>query len=793
MEVQDRNGVKVYSLCTGRPLPSWLGERARRNLAKRDSGVRERIELLQDFEFDASSSCIRQSPNGEYIAATGTYRPSLKMYNVSDLGMKFERRLDSEALDFMFLSEDFGKLAILCVDRTLEFHAPYGSHHKLRIPTFGRKLAYEQSTSTIMCTSSGGGVYRVNLEEGRHSEPLTEPPKSVGTTAITVSPTHRLTAVGSEDGNVRFYDNRISGDAGCSSVDSFCTIDVASAVAGYGFHDSALSKGTEISSATFSSNGINVAIGTSTGCVALYDVRSSRPLHIKEHQYGLPIHTVLFHDAANCVMSGDKKIIKAWRYDGSTDGGFNSNNGGLFGGGDGDDDDELFGSSSKASKEDNKAMGSIVCNIEAEGDFNHFIISKDAKNPTGNNSGLVLCAGEQSRCQAYYAPDLGTAPRWCSFLDNITEELEERKLSEEPGSASNNDAVYEDYKFLSKEEVTSLGIDNLVGTPLLRGYMHGFFISSDLYSKVKSVANPFEYEEYRKKKIREKIEAKTESKITPRVKKVVGAGVNKDLAERLAEKAGTNKGKKAAKAAGSLLEDSRFGGLFENPDFDINQDSQEFKLRNPSGVAARKFGNEDDDMDSDRDDNGSDDEGGVAEDEDMAGFSKIGDTWGDEDSGDDSGGDDASDNDSENEDGFLKAKVRGDRYEAMKKLEKAEKKEKKATKAKRQKKTMFEASNYDGDSSNIMAALGDDKAAKEMAKKEREAEMGLGERVRLNREEEAAGAVKKTTNGTVKGVVREYTYTPKKRGKAGEEEAPKDEGSSKKRERRGVKELKLKR
>ena len=38
-------------------------------------------------------------------------------------------------------------------------------------------------------------------------------------------------------------------------------------------------------------------------------------------------------------------------------------------------------------------------------------------------------AAEQSRVLSYYVPALGPAPRWCSFLDVITEELEEEDSS----------------------------------------------------------------------------------------------------------------------------------------------------------------------------------------------------------------------------------------------------------------------------------------------------------------------------------------------------------------------------
>lgn len=58
----------------------------------------------------------------------------------------------------------------------------------------------------------------------------------------------------------------------------------------------------------------------------------------------------------------------------------------------------------------------------------------------------------------------GPAPRWCAFLDNLTEEME----------SSASQTVYDDYKFVTKQELESLGLDHLLGTNLLRAYMHGY-------------------------------------------------------------------------------------------------------------------------------------------------------------------------------------------------------------------------------------------------------------------------------------------------------------------------------
>lgn len=53
------------------------------------------------------------------------------------------------------------------------------------------------------------------------------------------------------------------------------------------------------------------------------------------------------------------------------------------------------------------------------------------------DSGLVFIAAEQPKILSFFIPSMGTAPRWCSFLDNLAEELEEETVG-----------VYDDYKFV---------------------------------------------------------------------------------------------------------------------------------------------------------------------------------------------------------------------------------------------------------------------------------------------------------------------------------------------------------
>ena len=53
----------------------------------------------------------------------------------------------------------------------------------------------------------------------------------------------------------------------------------------------------ELTAVRFDDSGLHCAVGTSNGLVALYDLRSSRPLLVKDHMYGDKITDIKFHSA----------------------------------------------------------------------------------------------------------------------------------------------------------------------------------------------------------------------------------------------------------------------------------------------------------------------------------------------------------------------------------------------------------------------------------------------------------------------------------------------------------------
>ncbi|XP_057667516.1 nucleolar protein 10 [Diorhabda carinulata] len=503
MQVSDPNNVKIYNLSAGKSLPEWLSERKRRALLKKNVDIRRRIELIQDFDMPGLSSTVKVSKDGQYILATGIYKPRIKCFDVNNLSLKFERCFDSEAVTFQILSDDYSKLVFLQCDRYIEFHAAFGRYYRLRIPKFGRDMQYDYPSCDLFVVGASSDIYRLNLERGQFMTPYTSTASSINKCCI--NPYHQLLICGTQEGKVEAWDQRSKSIVG--------TLDCAFTC----FNENKDMESFPSITALKFNGALHLGVGTASGQVLLYDLRSNKPFYIKDHMNDLPIKDVEFHYQQDLVFSLDCSVLKIWE----------------------------------------KNNGQLYTSIDASTEFNNLC--------TVPNTGLLFLANENPKIQTYYIPSMGPAPKWASFLDSLTEELEE----------SNTENVYDDYKFVTKAELENLGLDHLVGTKLLRAYMHGYFMDIRLYKKARAVANPFEFEEYRKKKIKETIDKDRENRV--QVNKL--PKVNKDLALKLMNEEQNSKKNKVN--AANLLVDNRFKALFENPDFEVDKNADEYRLLNP--------------------------------------------------------------------------------------------------------------------------------------------------------------------------------------------------------------------
>ncbi|CAD6997938.1 unnamed protein product [Ceratitis capitata] len=499
MFVNEVNDVKIYNLSAGKSVPEWLTDRRKRSQLMKKVDSRRQIELIQDFDMPGVCTSIRMSPDQQYILATGTYKPRVKCFEVCNLSIKFERCFDSEVTTFEAISDDYSKLVFLQCDRFVEIHSASGRHYRLRIPRFGRDMKYHKPTCDLFIVGTTRDIYRLNLERGQFLQPYETEASCIN--ACDINPEHQLLMVGSKEGIVESWDPRSKTRVG--------TLDVAIKLPG--------SKTFPSVSAMKFKNGLQMGVGTASGHVLLYDIRSRDPLLIKDHLNKVAVKRIAFNPSHQTVYSLDDAMLKLW----------------------------------------DENTGKQVAYIESTTSFNDFCTIPD--------TGMFFLAQEDVKMLTYYVPSMGPAPRWCSFLDNLTEDIESEVVEN----------MYDDYQFVTQKELAELGLDHLIGSNLLKGYMHGYFMDARLYNKAKSAADPFAFERFRKEKIRKEIESERKSRL--QIKSNLPK-VNQELALKIMDE--QSNAAKAAKTP-NLLNDTRFKAMFENPEFAINKGAEEYKLLAP--------------------------------------------------------------------------------------------------------------------------------------------------------------------------------------------------------------------
>lgn len=570
MKLTNSGSVPVYTIAgasTARPLPEWLARKRKRSL-KRDAEYSSRVELLQDFEFEEASQCVRVSDDGEWVMSTGTYKPQIHTHYLPHLSLSFARHTNTVNETFVLLSQDYSKSLHLQTDRFLEFHTPGGVHYTTRIPRYGRDLKYNTRNAEALVPAVGvnaegnGEVFRLNLELGRFMKGYEIDvggddldtfgggalqggvnTGSVNCAAI-ADQSHGLLAFGTSIGTVEFWDARSRNRVSVLGLPRQAP-------------DADIDSRPEVTALSFHRSGLNLATGNSNGIVRTYDLRSPVPLLEKHQGYDNPIRTLQYIEsplASGKILSADRKGIKLW--------------------------DEV--------------SGDYWTGIEPAVDVNHV--------EWVPSSGMLLTANEGRQQHAFFIPQLGPAPKWCAFLDNLVEEMAED--SEDPhafkSSGTGAGEVYDNYKFVDMKQLRELSLDHLIGTTnLLRPYMHGYFVGQKLYEEARLLTNPDLAEQQRQKSIQEKIDKERESRI--RGSKKVAVKVNRKFAETLVAKEEANERRKAQRVlrqggdqplskvpeeedTTKRLLDPRFGNLFEDEDFEIDETSREFAMHNPSTI-----------------------------------------------------------------------------------------------------------------------------------------------------------------------------------------------------------------
>ena len=106
--VANPSTVRVYTVNgsaagSSSSLPDWLTRKRAAAKGKRSlkEHVEGTIELIQGFEFPEASNKIKSTRDGHHVMATGVYKPQMRVWDLDQLALKFERHSDAENVDFV--------------------------------------------------------------------------------------------------------------------------------------------------------------------------------------------------------------------------------------------------------------------------------------------------------------------------------------------------------------------------------------------------------------------------------------------------------------------------------------------------------------------------------------------------------------------------------------------------------------------------------------------------------------------------------------------------------------------
>jgi ribosome biogenesis protein ENP2 len=251
-----------------------------------------------DIGFPLFSKKIKETRDGKYLLATGTYPPQIRCFEVQkNFRLKFVRNGTHEVKDFKILSTNWEKLVFLREDKTLEFHTKQGSFYFLKLPSTAPDLSLDPKKGIIYVPTLYRDIYTVDTAAGRFSN--TFKVSSVSRrTCSEIHPSNNILGCGTNSGRTDFWDPRApSKPIGCLKNCSLKTE----------------KKINPVSSLRFSENSnVSIFIGYASGDIVLYDLRRQGPVISKNLGNNLPITSIKNHFSSNIAITTDIHHVSLW-------------------------------------------------------------------------------------------------------------------------------------------------------------------------------------------------------------------------------------------------------------------------------------------------------------------------------------------------------------------------------------------------------------------------------------------------------------------------------------------------
>lgn len=214
-------------------------------------------KIIKNFDYPTACLDMNLSESGNFLVSIGTYKPSVKIHDLTNIAQKSNRHLEAEPMKVLSLTKNCEKLALLRIDRYVEFHVKYGMHERIRMPKLCYDLKFNKFSGDIIACGNSNNIFRFNLIDGKFCTPYDTSLKCI--MEIDINSVHSLVGYCGKN-NVEFLDQRSSKIV------------------------STTEHNENFLHMAFSNNGINFVVGTENGEILVFDLRSRNPLYKYNHK-----------------------------------------------------------------------------------------------------------------------------------------------------------------------------------------------------------------------------------------------------------------------------------------------------------------------------------------------------------------------------------------------------------------------------------------------------------------------------------------------------------------------------
>ena len=216
------------------------------------------VSVVHNFVFPEHCNALEITKNRESVIGIGAYKPCMAVFDLADQSQKLERNTEEESICMAIVGEDWKKIAMLHKNGKIEFHSQYGKHAIVELPRDCRDMKADTVRGEVVAVGQASYIYRFSTEEGKYKAPVSL--QHTNNSSIALNTVHSVYNVCTYTGSSTLKDARAQA------------------------HIKTLTLSTGATSTAFSDDGIFCSIGTETGQIVLYDMRSTTPLMTKDHK-----------------------------------------------------------------------------------------------------------------------------------------------------------------------------------------------------------------------------------------------------------------------------------------------------------------------------------------------------------------------------------------------------------------------------------------------------------------------------------------------------------------------------